>query len=209
MKKERSDTYLKITVFCAVFILLFAAALMPTGEEAEIYDDVIRLHVRAASDGVFDTAVKMIVKDAVLEEISAVFAENAVGGDTAPERRESAEKLISENIGRIENAALKAAGRLNAGNVSAELTTARFPEKTYGDITLPAGRYRTVNVTVGDGGGHNWWCVVYPVICLSPSSPAVTLRETGFTNDQISVLQGGSGYVIKFKLLELINGIFG
>ena len=209
MKNENKAGF-KITVFCLTFILLTALfAVFPTAEESEIYDDVIRLHVIAASDGDFDTAVKILVRDAVLEEISDIYKEQPVSGDTAFERCENADALLRGSIGRIEEAAKGRALDFNITDVTVSLTKDRFPEKTYGDITLPAGSYRSVTVRIGEAEGHNWWCVVYPGICLSPSSPAVTLKKTGFSNDQIGILQGGGGYVIKFKLLELINGLFG
>ena len=208
--KNGNKTSFKITVFCLTFIFLTAlAAVFPTAEESEIYDDVIRLHVVAASDGDFDTAVKILVRDAVLDEISSIYAENPVSGESASERCENADALLLRSIDRIEAAAKDEARAFNISDVAVSLTCDRFPEKTYGDITLPSGYYRSVTVKIGEALGHNWWCVVYPGICLSPASPAVTLRKTGFTNDQIGILQGGNGYVIKFKLLELINGLFG
>lgn len=210
MKRNDSKAYLLITVFCTAFILFSALfVVLPNEEEAQIYDDVIRLHVIAASDGEFDTAVKILVKDAVLEEISKIYEERPVSGDTAVERCENADSLLCENVGRIEAAASECARGFSISDVSVSLTSDRFPEKTYGDITLPAGYYRSVTVKIGEAQGHNWWCVVYPGICLSPSSPAVVLKNTGFTNDQIGILQGGKGYVVKFKLLEIINGLFG
>ncbi|MBO4217698.1 MAG: stage II sporulation protein R [Clostridia bacterium] len=209
MKEERS-AYIKSTVFCAALLLLsLLAAVFPTKSETEIYDDVIRLHVIAASDSQFDTAVKILVKDAVLSEIEDIYREREVEGDTALDRCRSAKTVLSESLGRIVAAAEQRADELNAGDVSVSLSTDRFPEKTYGDVTLPAGYYESLTVRIGEAEGHNWWCVVYPVICLSPSSPAVVMRQTGFTNDQIDVLQGGGGYVIKIKLLELFSSIFG
>ncbi len=213
MKTKTEKRYLaniKLTAFCIAFIILTVlVTALPTKSEAEIYDDVIRLHVTAASDGEFDTALKILVKDAILEEISGIYAENDISGDTALAKCENARSVLEESLPRIESAARSKAGEFNVSDVTVSLSKDRFPEKTYGNVTLPAGYYESLIVTIGEGRGHNWWCVVYPIVCLSPSSPAVVLKETGFTNDQIDVLSGSGGYVIKFKLLEFINRIFG
>jgi stage II sporulation protein R len=90
--------------------------------------------------------------------------------------------------------------------VRASLEETWFPTKEYGDFSLPAGRYQALRVVIGEGAGQNWWCVVFPPLCLgsvSESTRDIALRA-GMDEQQVALLTGESeGYVVKFKALEL------
>ncbi|MBQ9117414.1 MAG: stage II sporulation protein R, partial [Clostridia bacterium] len=78
-------------------------------------------------------------------------------------------------------------------------------------ITLPAGQYASLKIELGKAEGKNWWCVLFPQVCVGCARPAEALAEVGFTANQIKLLteQEEHEYVVKFKLLEIVEGIFG
>ncbi len=120
--------------------------------------DILRLHVVANSDSREDQALKLEVRDAVLETARALLA-NATNATQA-------EQSIAANLGKIETAAReKARSKGYDGAVKTTLGTYGFPDRVYGEALVPAGDYRAVRVTLGSGQGANWWCVLYPDIC--------------------------------------------
>lgn len=170
------------------------------GQHAALADKVIRLHVIAHSDSPEDQALKLQVRDRVLEEAGTLFA----AGASLEEARAALEEALP---------ALAAAGAETVGEagyaypVTASLEDGVwFPTKEYEDFALPAGRYTALRVVIGDGGGRNWWCVVFPPLCLGSVSEtaAETAAGAGFTQDQLALISGeDEGYVVKFKAIEL------
>ena len=168
--------------------------------QAALADQVIRLHVLANSDSEADQALKLKVRDRVLETASDYF----VPGATLEETR----AVLTEHL-----ADLAAAGEDQVAQegyrypvtVSLE-DNYWFPTKQYTDFALPAGEYTALRVVIGEGGGQNWWCVVFPPLCLGAVSEtaAQTALSDGFTQDQVSLITGeDEGYVVKFKAIEL------
>ena len=168
--------------------------------QAALAHQVIRLHVLANSDSQADQALKLKVRDRVLETASDYF----VPGATLEETR----AVLTEHL-----ADLAAAG---ADQVAQEgyqypVTVSLednywFPTKQYTDFALPAGEYTALRVVIGEGSGQNWWCVVFPPLCLGSVSEtaAQTALSDGFTQDQVSLITGeDEGYVVKFKAIEL------
>ena len=81
-----------------------------------------------------------------------------------------------------------------------------FPTKKYTDFSLPAGRYTALKIIVGEGSGRNWWCVVFPPLCLGSVSEEVAQRAGNFSQDQVKLITGeDEGYVVKFKAIELLD----
>ncbi len=119
-----------------------------------------RLHVIANSDGEADQQVKMQVRDAVLK----VTKDGILACKNAGEAREYIENNL-EIIEETANEMLAANGFDYAA--AAKVGTFRFPEKTYQDVTYPEGDYQALEVTLGSGNGHNWWCVMFPPLCLT------------------------------------------
>ncbi len=178
-----------------------AAALLGArlGKEQDgLAEKVIRLHVVANSDSEEDQALKLKVRDAVLEEGSL----RLTGLD-----RDQAVGALTE--------ALPELGRVAANTVAAEgydypvrvtLGPDQFPTKEYADFALPAGEYTALRVELGQGQGQNWWCVVFPPLCLDAVSERTeeTLAQSGLTHSQVALVTGETeGYVVKFKAIEL------
>ncbi|MBE6655239.1 MAG: stage II sporulation protein R [Ruminococcaceae bacterium] len=194
-----------ITIFTSLVLAVLAlCSFMPLADEAEIYDNTVRLHVLANSDSAHDQEVKLCVRDAVLETITEITknAENA----------EEAEALIADNIRAVCDAAKETLCKLGEDKeVSVTLSDEYYPTREYEDFKLPSGKYTSLRVMIGEAQGQNWWCVLYPQLCTSTAKTGETLVKTGFSKDQIDILTGGEEpkYRLKFKILEIFEKSFG
>ena len=167
-------------------------------DRQSLSDDVIRLHVVAASDSDADQAVKLQVRDAVLEAAQPLLdgVDSSCGAEDA---------LIPwlEELERTAAETLRAAG--SGDEVAVTLADQWFPTKVYEGFSLPAGEYRALKVTIGEGSGQNWWCVVFPPLCLASVTEEVeeAAAMAGLTEDQVALITGqDGGYVLKFKVIE-------
>lgn len=168
--------------------------------QSDLADQVIRLHVLANSDTQADQALKLKVRDRVL----AAAAEYFVPGATLAETRETLTVHLAD-IAAAGADQVAAEGYRYPVTVSLE-DNCWFPTKAYTDFALPAGNYTALRVVIGEGGGQNWWCVVFPPLCLGSVSEtsAQTALSGGFSQDQVSLITGeDQGYVVKFKAMEL------
>lgn len=165
--------------------------------QRELADQVLRLHVLANSDSEADQALKLKVRDSVLQKAEEIL-------DGCPDR-ETAEARLSAALPEIEDAARQRIAAEGADEaVTAELRPTVFPTKEYEDFTLPAGEYLALRVVIGEGEGHNWWCVVFPPLCAETTSDlAETAMAAGLTEDQVALITESDGYVLKFKAVEL------
>ena len=199
MKQSKTLRRWELALLLGVALAALAGVWLDRSQAA-LADQVIRLHVLANSDSEADQALKLKVRDRVLETASDYF----VPGATLEETR----AVLTEHL-----ADLAAAG---ADQVAQEgyrypVTVSLednywFPTKQYTDFALPAGEYTALRVVIGEGGGQNWWCVVFPPLCLGSVSETAdqTALSDGFTQDQVSLITGeDEGYVVKFKAIEL------
>ncbi len=192
------------SVLIVMAALLFAG-LMPVHGEDEIYDAVIRLHVLANSDTAEDQALKLEVRDAVLE-VTAPLLEGCTD-------RAEAAALLESSMGDIQTAAeqvIADAGRDDP--VALLLGEESYPEKDYDSFCFPAGSYLSLRVCIGEAAGQNWWCCLFPPLCLGAASvPAdeaeESFLEVGLTPEQYKIITetDNPGYKIRFKLLELFE----
>lgn len=138
--------------------------------QEKLAGEVLRFHVLANSDSEEDQALKMEVKEAVLDYMK----KDMPNGGSAKETKEWA----SLHLGEIEEISQSVIVKEKFDyNVTAELTTDDFPEKTYGDITFPAGKYEALRINIGEAKGHNWWCCLYPNLCFTDAVHAVVPKE--------------------------------
>ena len=174
----------------------------------EIAGKVIRFHVLANSDAQADQDLKLKVRDAV-----GSFMQPRLSGisDINASRR-----AVKENLPGIEKTAQKVIAQEGyTYDVQAELTVTDFPEKTYGDYTFPAGKYEALEVVIGDGGGHNWWCVMYPNLCFFNSVYEVVDDEAKeslqrvLTPEEYKSLMENKNYEVKFALVEKVKELLG
>lgn len=175
-----------LAALCSFFPFAAACGQLPR--------DVVRLHVVANSNGAEDQAVKLLVRDAVLEEAARWY--QGAGS------MEEASSQLCTHLQSIAGAARQVLGEQRVGySATAQMTEMYFPTRDYGDFRLPAGRYRTLRVTLGEGAGKNWWCVVFPSLCL----PAATQEEALLTlpEGERQVVEGGQEVQVKLKAVEL------
>lgn len=161
-------------------------------------DRVVRLHILANSDSEEDQALKLQVRDRVLDRAAEILTESA--------DRAAAEHALRAALPELESlAADEIALRGYDYPVTAELADTAFPTREYDGFALPAGRYLALRLVIGAGEGHNWWCVVFPPLCTAVSSDlAQTAMAAGLTEDDVHLItESESGYVLKFKSIEL------
>lgn len=195
MKKRIFST---ILLLASALVLLTGYAL--TAEQRALADKLVRLHVVANSDSEADQSVKLQVRDAVLEETRRILTD---GVDPVPALRAGL-----PDIERAANRVLAGAGSGDRATVSLE--SELFPTREYETFSLPAGRYTALRVTIGEGRGHNWWCVVYPALCLSASAGELeaAAQAAGLSSGEIALITGESeGYTLKFKALEWLEQV--
>lgn len=136
----------------------------------ELSEEVFRFHVLANSDSEEDQLLKMQVKEAVIAYMEGAIPEADSVKETADWAKDHLEDLE-------EVAAQTIAAEGYAYPVKALVTYDEFPEKTYGDVTFPAGRYNALRIEIGEAKGQNWWCVLYPNLCFMDAVHAVVPEE--------------------------------
>jgi len=197
------DRFMKFGKLELFFTLLLAAVvLLGAYGEQELNDlssQVIRLHVVANSDSAEDQALKLQVRDAVLSRA----AELTAGATT----RQDAGAALQAGRAELEAAALDVVREAGYPySVTAQLGCERFDTRDYGEFALPAGTYTSLRVTIGAGAGRNWWCVGFPPLCTAAGERDVSAFSLTEESEAVITRQD-SGYVLKFRLLELIGEV--
>ena len=169
------------------------------GSSEGIRQRVVRLHVLAHDDSEAEQALKLRVRDVVSETASSI-----VGGTTD---RDTALLLLQENISALQTAAQHCVYESGCSHaVEVELTSMYFTTRTYENGTYPAGVYDALRVTIGSGNGRNWWCVLYPPLCVSAATGAPTAEDV-LTQGQCAVVNTPS-YAVRFKVVEWWERLF-
>ena len=198
-----------LSVCVSVLVTVIFLGLLPIHGEADVYDNVIRLHVIANSDSVEDQNLKLKVRDAVLEKTKIIFAENNT------EDIFEARKLLKSKLCEIEAAAEKCI--LDEGycyDVAVVLEKEDYPTKSYEKLAFPSGEYLSLQVKIGEAEGKNWWCVLFPPLCLSAASDSVACSEAalidiGLSGEQYKIITESENvkYNVRFKILETLDGV--
>lgn len=167
------------------------AGVWAQGRQQVLAGRLVRLHVIAASDDAREQDVKLQVRDAVL-----AYLEPKLAGVT---EISDARACIAGELPGVQAAAQAAAG---TRAVSVELGQETYPTREYETFSLPAGVYTSLRVTLGAGEGHNWWCVIFPPLCMQAALPDEAVDA--LSDDDVRLITGdGEGYVLRFRLLEL------
>ena len=188
--------FFEIALLIGLAVFLTSGALALRTQD-ELADKVVRLHVLANSDSEEDQALKLRVRDAVLEQATAILEQSA-------DRREAESCLRGQLLELERIAAKEIAAEGYDYPVTVNLENTDFPTKEYDGFTLPAGEYLALRVIIGEGKGQNWWCVVFPPLCTAASAdvPASALAA-GFSEEEVSLItEENQGYVLKFKAVE-------
>lgn len=145
-------------------MIAFIVAVIPFFNSCqELSEDVMRVHILANSDSAADQSLKLSVRDRVLEHCSAYF-------DDCEDKNE-AMAVTEDHLDEIEKVAEKEIRDQGFDySVKAEVGQAYFNTRYYDEFTMPAGWYDSLRLTIGEGGGKNWWCVMYPALCVGAAT---------------------------------------
>ena len=211
--RERKRNVWIAALICGstVFVLGTAIACYAKSAQSELASQFIRFHVLANSDTDEDQALKLKVRDAVLEDMREYLESST----SLQETRES----LEQNLSRIRQVALSVLRQEGCGyDVTVSLEPSQFPTKRYGNISLPAGSYEALRIQIGEARGHNWWCVMFPPLCFVEESEDQLPQEEEeqldeiLTEDQNKLIhyeEESWSVKIKFKLIEWWQELFG
>ena len=184
----------------AVALVLVVCTYMVSlaSDKKQLSNDILRLHVVGASNSLEDQEMKLQVRDAVLAAVQDVTA-----GVTD---KQGMDQCLRENLQNLEDAANNALRELGSSHqATVTLGQEEFPLREYDTFTLPAGVYDSLRVTIGEGQGRNWWCVVFPSLCI----PAATEKTkdvavgAGFSDSLTGAITGDERYEVRFFLLDV------
>jgi stage II sporulation protein R len=157
------------------------------------------LHILANSDSKEDQALKIKVRDKILVESESLFKQAA--------SKQEAEENARKNLERIKEIAQNEVySQGYKYKVNAEVVNMYFTTRTYDNVTLPAGNYDAVRITLGEAKGHNWWCVLFPSLCI-PAAQEKDKQKIGdvLTENEVNIVENPENVVIKFKAVELFE----
>ncbi len=203
--KDKNSALLHLVLALCFGVIITCVFSAYAGEtEKSIADSLIRLHVIANSDTKEDQSLKLKVRDAIVNEVGTLFADNKTIDETRAE--------LTASMSRIKEIA-KAVIRENGYgyDVSLHLGNSDFPTKVYGSVTLPAGTYEALRVVIGQGAGQNWWCVLFPPLCFVDAATAemteagTELLKSSMTDEEYQMVTGNGKLPlqVKFKAYEM------
>ena len=171
-------------------------------DKVELQSQVLRLHVVANSDNAEDQAVKLKVRDALIAELSPLLEQ--------VDSKEEAQALIGDMLTRLEevaNEVLESSGFSQQAKVT--LDRENFDTRVYDTFSLPAGIYDSLRVTIGEGEGQNWWCVVFPSLCVPAATEQVedVAVGAGFSDNLSGAITGKQEYQVRFFLLDFLGQV--
>ncbi len=191
--KRNIEFILNTILVLAVTLLI---AVMPTEAEAAIYDDTVRLHILASSDSERDQDLKLEIRNRVLAKYGDILG-NSGSRAKAVEEIERRKDEIQKDV----EAWIEELGEGYGARV--EIGTEWYDTRVYESFTLPCGYYTSLRILLGNGEGQNWWCVMYPPLCLDVAT-STGASDIGYTKEETVLIRGGK-YNIKFKILELLS----
>lgn len=186
---------LEAVLFLALILMILGSWMMEFHRAAEtVQEEVLRLHILAASNEAEDQQLKLAVRDRILKE-AEVFK---VG-----ESKDSVELQMQTQLPTIAAIAEDELRKHNCQDtVSVQLCRDSFSTRVYDDFTLPAGEYDALRIVIGEGEGKNWWCVLFPSLCLSSSG-----ADEWFTEHELQILQSSPQWEPRFALYEWVQSL--
>lgn len=185
---RKLETAMCLGLILAIFLGSFSGFAKKLDD---LRHDVLRLHILANSDSDYDQNLKLKVRDRLLEESGNLFQ----GCETLSQMKQRAEEK-QDTIRMIAKSVLEENGCQE--DVTVQLVQMDFDTRVYDEITMPAGCYDALRILIGKAEGHNWWCVMYPPLCLSVAEP-----EVYFDTDTVEILEHPQKYEVRFKCVEL------
>ena len=187
----------ELSILIALILSIIVTSISAFAADCqEVRQDVLRLHILANSDSQKDQELKLKVRDAILEHSSELFNPSITLNDAV----KSAESNLSE-LKAIAEKVIKQ----NGYNYSAEvyICDMYFETRKYENFTLPAGDYTALRIEIGAAKGKNWWCVLFPALCIPASTDNCELNDV-FSEEQIDTVTQPK-YQAKFAIIELFE----
>lgn len=185
-----------------LLLVTLLISILPTEAEGEIYNDTIRLHILANSDSAEDQKLKIAVRDYILSE----YGERLHSCVDIGEAKEKITELIPVIEASVKN---KLDEWGYSYRIRAVIGQEWYDTREYEDFTLPAGSYCSLRILIGEGRGQNWWCVMYPPLCLEMATEKAPADDgiINYTKEEILLIKS-SKYNVKFKILEEVSRLF-
>ncbi len=200
----KNINFLKAGIVIFGIIFTFSVVTYAKNTQKNIADSVLRLHIIANSNEKADQDLKLKVRDRLLKEGVDIFGENISPKD--------AELFIRKNKAKIQKIAEEEIKKNGYSyNVRIEVGEFPFPAKIYDSIMLPSGRYKALRVIIGEGKGENWWCVLYPPMCVIDKVTAESGKrqlEKSLSGEEFRMISKENPPAeIRFKIVDIINSI--
>ena len=194
-----------VFIFLIICAVLISITSYVSAFSNDVKNSVLRLHIIANSDSNVDQSLKLKVRNKILEEMK----KNNFSS------KEDAVKYCSENLDKFKKIAENVV--LENGfsyPISVELGSFYFPTKNYSNVSLPAGDYDALRIIIGNGSGHNWWCVMFPPLCFEGDSSGIisdeskNILENELSEEELSLITSEEPeYKVKFKIIEIFNNL--
>jgi len=186
----------KVCLLIGFALLIFFASVIV--DRQHLNEDLIRLHIVAQSDTVEDQNIKLQVRDALMRDLQS----NMVN----VQDRQEAEQYLLNNLPHLEAVANSVLSECNA-EYTAKVTLRKeaFDIRHYDTFSLPAGVYRSLRVELGTAQGKNWWCVVFPSLCMQASAQQEDVSV--FSDRLTDTIEGEQGYELRFFLLDWLGSL--
>lgn len=192
-----------ITILLCIFTFI-VYILNCVSIQNSLADKVLRLHILANSNSIFDQELKLEVRDKVVEFLTPKLENSKNLNET--------KEIISKNLYNIEKVANEIVSKKSNYKIAVSLNKSIFPTKHYDNISFPAGNYEALKITIGEGNGNNWWCVMFPPLCFTNSSAgsfteasSKVLKENLSKTEYNLINSTEPNVKLKFRILEWWN----
>ena len=207
MKKNYIASDSAVIAAIMAISLLISGIFTAVSSEKHIEESLVRLHILANSDSELDQQLKLRVRDAVLASSDELFEPYSSS--------EEAEEALSGQLDKIKAIADSTLAENGCDDRTVcEITSMDIDRREYGEYTVPAGRYTALRITIGEGKGHNWWCVMYPTLCfvdstyqIVPGESKEKLKKCLTEEEYNSLLDGENGIETSSLFIEWIRNI--
>ena len=203
----KSNYCIIILIMCLISFIFLSSFSYTCAISNDLSSSVFRLHIIANSDSNEDQNLKLKVRNAILQYLNPIFSKESNLS------KNEVINIVSSNLNNIRNISLKTI-KDNGYNYNVEVFIGKykFPTKNYGEITFPSGIYDALRIVIGNGVGHNWWCVLYPSLCFSSTNDAIVpesskeMLSNDLNTESYELVSGDNLDIkFKFKIVEIIN----
>lgn len=199
MSRKMKIKLLSKSVICGFIVTIILCMCGFSGRCDVIRSSVLRLHILANSDSEADQSLKLLVRDAIQNEAGYILDDASNIDDAA--------KIVTEEKERFLSIARRVIAEQGYDySVDLIVTQEYFETRTYDEVTLPAGMYTAVKIVIGEGDGKNWWCVLFPCMCLPAAQESAELSKV-LDDDEIKIAQSNPKYEVRFKVVEWFESI--